>query len=1006
MDETGQSSSGPADRANGAAGHRHGHDSGHAGDRTEPARVRSPGVPVGPPGAGEVNGWHAATAAYGNTTYGNGTNGNGWQPPRQDTTWTSAGAALEPEPDPVPQVRRDSSPPSWNGTVPASLRGNTDGIRYSDLLAPLRPPVSAVPSASAPPYPYEGDLEDARQLRDPWAPPEPVQPGPTQAAPGPAGPIPPVPARPPAQQEPPTPVPSAWGRDTAASEPAFPEDRDQASRGDVRFPADQAARRDATAYPVAATREEPADLETPAPPGVTAPASGPGSPAGVPPSYDPYATDPYRTPAAPDSTFDDLPALAATTAARGSHALADPDTLAPTSGARPATAGTAAAGVLAASAGAAEAEVDALAADRAAVQAAYSAAVAGPSPGDAVPEPDDGTEPFGAGPGTGGHTPSGRHDGPGRPDGPHDIGSGPERDDGWPGPDPAPGTHRAGTDLPGTAHAGSGPGGGRTSDDQDDRVTDPVGGGVGELLDGLSVGLVDAAGTAPVSGGAHQIGTAEQVRPESGPAGTAATGADPVEPRHTGADAGTGPRYADPVAAGGPPWGAAPGTGGADGDVPRATGGSRPGRPDDTRGWVDPLEGPIGWTQSPADPPLGPPTPIGQPSLADYPSSGSPYPGADPPASSPLPQRIPAPPDVPDVPDDEVGAGYPGPDRDPASLAPPELARIATRLRDDEGFVSQPAPPEELDVNAVLAAVREVDGVRDAKLVANPGGVHTLRLDLADGADPGQVSRLVARLLKQRMGLAAEPRRPAAEGDAAGPGAATARGDVPAARRQAPTSPPDPLDTGGSGGRGAARWAETGGAAPAPRTPVSSLDPVSTPLGASDDRARRHPVPPPRGRVSPEGRSDPGSAPERIRPVGASAGSRVVLDQVQVSTLGLDASVEVRLTNAGRPAIGVASGPAVDGYVLRLAAVAAAAAVDQLLSTVDSWGDQPGRCFVENAAVVPFGSCEVAVVVVLLVCNGVAEQLSGSAVVAGDPRQAVVRAALAAVNRRLDALLG
>jgi hypothetical protein len=34
-----------------------------------------------------------------------------------------------------------------------------------------------------------------------------------------------------------------------------------------------------------------------------------------------------------------------------------------------------------------------------------------------------------------------------------------------------------------------------------------------------------------------------------------------------------------------------------------------------------------------------------------------------------------------------------------------------------------------------------------------------------------------------------------------------------------------------------------------------------------------------------------------------------------------------------------------------------------------------------------------------------AEQLTGSALVNGDPRQAVVRATLAAMNRRLDSLL-
>ena len=65
-----------------------------------------------------------------------------------------------------------------------------------------------------------------------------------------------------------------------------------------------------------------------------------------------------------------------------------------------------------------------------------------------------------------------------------------------------------------------------------------------------------------------------------------------------------------------------------------------------------------------------------------------------------------------------------------------------------------------------------------------------------------------------------------------------------------------------------------------------------------------------------------------------------------------------------------------------------------------------GRCFIEHVAVVPFGVVEVAVVVLLLACgDGHAEQLAGSATVSGDPRQAVVRATLAALNRRLQSLL-
>ena len=137
---------------------------------------------------------------------------------------------------------------------------------------------------------------------------------------------------------------------------------------------------------------------------------------------------------------------------------------------------------------------------------------------------------------------------------------------------------------------------------------------------------------------------------------------------------------------------------------------------------------------------------------------------------------------------------------------------------------------------------------------------------------------------------------------------------------------------------------------------------------------------------------------------------RVVLEHVQVTTLGLDATIEVRLgvtgpnTRPGTNAVGIGQGPAVDAYLMRLAAAAAGDAVDQVLVDAAT-GEARGRCFIENVAVVPFAGCEVAVVVLLLVHGAFAEQLAGSAIVSGDPRQAVVRATLSAVNRRLESLL-
>ncbi|MBC9006877.1 hypothetical protein H9X94_33595, partial [Micromonospora aurantiaca] len=384
----------------------------------------------------------------------------------------------------------------------------------------------------------------------------------------------------------------------------------------------------------------------------------------------------------------------------------------------------------------------------------------------------------------------------------------------------------------------------------------------------------------------------------------------------------------------------------------------------------------------------------------------------------------------------------------------PELARIATHLRRDD----EPAPlrerPEGFDVNAILDAVREVAGVRDAALRRTPAGAHSLRLDLADGADPAEVSRMVARLLQERMGLAAAPQN--LPGAPAVPPPAPLRrrsarldrsGETRAGETRAPGTQPAPVEARAPQAEpGEARnGEETGGDEMPARAGVArpaanrsgdarfgadrATRPAEAP-GDGDEPPRRRRQATHRGRAAvdetslasaPTGMSTGSpvtlgtsysggqmttteTAPSRPLDTGGVPGPRVVIEHVLVSTFGLDATTEVRLVAGDRTAEGHATGPAVDGYVLRLCAVAAAAAVDELLGRVVPAGER-GRCFVEHAAVVPFGNCEVATVVVLLVCDGWVEQLAGSALVAGDPRQAVVRATLAAVNRRLEALL-
>lgn len=356
-----------------------------------------------------------------------------------------------------------------------------------------------------------------------------------------------------------------------------------------------------------------------------------------------------------------------------------------------------------------------------------------------------------------------------------------------------------------------------------------------------------------------------------------------------------------------------------------------------------------------------------------------------------LPQRVPAEPDVP-------GLAEQPPVIEPPAPAP-VLSRVASGLRRDD------LPPEErpdaFDVAAVLSAVRDVPGVKDAQLRATASGGHTLRLDLADGSDPAYVSRVVARMLNERMGLVAEP-----------PGGAPAEPPAP----EPPAEPARPAPTVPMQGGGHAPLSAY--EPPTGRIPIPPAQRGGPPLppglipasSAPREPRRRHPVTM-RGRYPSELRPGLTSNDRTEHEASASPAltppadtRRVVLDHVQVSTFGLDATVEVRLVLGDRVAMGVSNGPAVDGYILRLSAAAAANAVDELLGEAAE-GSGRGHCYVEQASIVPMGSCEVAVVVVLLVCEGWVEQLAGSAVVSGDPRQAVVRATLAAVNRRLTALL-
>jgi hypothetical protein len=205
----------------------------------------------------------------------------------------------------------------------------------------------------------------------------------------------------------------------------------------------------------------------------------------------------------------------------------------------------------------------------------------------------------------------------------------------------------------------------------------------------------------------------------------------------------------------------------------------------------------------------------------------------------------------------EVPPGDSGPIA-PAIEDKMQLKRIASHLRRDDVPEDR---PDGFDVDAVLHAVRSVAGVREATLRTTPTGAHHLRLELAEGADPGTISRMVAQMLEEQMGLDAAPtdqpgggsgmagQTPSAESPVVLPGPraaafASAAADkphltpVPDSRRRQPVSVPRrPANELRPSERAAATWK----AAIEPDQPGSPPPPIPTDReqgSAPDHRAR------------------------------------------------------------------------------------------------------------------------------------------------------------------------
>jgi len=125
---------------------------------------------------------------------------------------------------------------------------------------------------------------------------------------------------------------------------------------------------------------------------------------------------------------------------------------------------------------------------------------------------------------------------------------------------------------------------------------------------------------------------------------------------------------------------------------------------------------------------------------------------------------------------------------------------------------------------------------------------------------------------------------------------------------------------------------------------------------------------------------------------------RLVIERVQLVSAGLTTSVTVVLAHDGRSVQGTAEGTATTGSLHRSVAAATLRAVESVVG-------EGVRFDVEHVEVARTGPDRTALVVVTMVTERATQRLSGASVVREDVRQAVIRAVLAAVNRRVEPLI-
>ena len=277
------------------------------------------------------------------------------------------------------------------------------------------------------------------------------------------------------------------------------------------------------------------------------------------------------------------------------------------------------------------------------------------------------------------------------------------------------------------------------------------------------------------------------------------------------------------------------------------------------------------------------------------------------------------------------------------------------------GIAVEGAPVPAPDAAAIEAAVAVVPGVTRAVVTFGADGEpEVLRVVLGDEADPLGVARAAHRILRLQFGVGLDP------------GRIEIVEDVPLVESRSVLRLVEEDE------HGALLLGEDVQAL------LDDLDPGPGPRFGTEvlASAARHPAG--------VGHDGSPTGPARQFP-----GGRVAVARLALSADGLGVTATVTLTDDGVEHSGSAEGPTTPAALHRCVASATLRALGPSLASTAV------RLDVDAVAIVPVGDSSAAVVRVIWLTPDGAEHLTGASEVRDDPRYAVIRATLDAVNRRL-----